>query len=252
MLRFPAILTILVSAAAAQPDPGRRAFEVASIRPSAPRGGRIEGMHGFGANIQVGPGSVTMRAVSLRTCIRWAWHVLEPQVTGPEWIGEDRYDVAAKAPGTATEDDLRQMMQALLAERFKLAVHRQSKETAAWILSVGKGGPKFQESDGEGESSIAPNPQKMEVAIARTQVSQLVDLLTTVLRAPVIDETGLKGRYDITLRLDKYIPDPGAPVDIVSTILTGIQQELGLRLEQRKVPLDLVVIDGVERAPVEN
>jgi uncharacterized protein (TIGR03435 family) len=92
----------------------------------------------------------------------------------------------------------------------------------------------------------------MEVAIKRTSVSQLVDLLGELLRAPVIDQTGLNGKYDITVNMEKYIADKTTQIDMISTILTGIQDELGLKLDNRKTAIDLVVIDSAERAPVEN
>jgi uncharacterized protein (TIGR03435 family) len=88
--------------------------------------------------------------------------------------------------------------------------------------------------------------------VQHAPVSQLVDLLGNLLRAPIVDETGLKGKYDIVIKIDKYIPDPATPVDILSTVLTAIQQELGLKLDQRKMALDLVVVDRAEKVPAEN
>jgi len=144
------------------------------------------------------------------------------------------------------------MLQFLLAERFKLVSHRQIREMNACILTVAKNGPKFKVSESDGEGTIESNQAKMEVAIKRTSVSQLVDLLGKLLRAPVIDQTGLNGKYDITVNIEKYIADKTTQIDMISTILTGIQDELGLKLDNRKTAIDLVVIDSAERAPVEN
>jgi uncharacterized protein (TIGR03435 family) len=232
------------------------AFEVASVRPAQGGGGR-GGRGGFGmilrsSNIHIAPGALTLRAATLRTCVRWAYHVPDFQVTGPDWIDQQRYDIVAKAPADASEDQLRAMLQTLLAERFKVVVHRQPKETQSWILTVGKGGPKFKESAGEGEGTIQPDLQKMQIGIQRTSVADLIDLLSNLLRAPILDETGLKGRYDITIDIGKYLPDQSQPVDMLATVVTGIQQELGLKLESRKMPLDLVVIDSAEKTPAEN
>jgi uncharacterized protein (TIGR03435 family) len=241
--------TILAAAASAQTTP---AFDVASVRVTQGTAGR-EGMHGMPASIKTEPGTVTMRSATFRNVVRWAYNVVDFQVTGPDWIDQQRYDIVAKAPGGASEEQLRAMMQTLLAERFKLTSHRQTKEAQAWVLSVGKNGPKFKESASEGESSIVPDQKRMVVAVQRTQVSQLVDFLAPILRAPVLDETGLKGRYDITIAVDKYIPDHAtAIVDMVSIIVNGIQQELGLKLEQKKMPVDFVVVDRAEMTPAEN
>lgn len=255
LLRAIAGASLLISTLPARPADAPPTFEVASIRVSQTRGGgRGEGMHGFRQeNIQFGPASVTLRNASLRSCMRAAYKVMDYQVTGPDWIGQARYDIVAKSPGPASEDQLRLMLQNLLADRFKLAFHHQTKELPAWVLTVGKNGPKFKESATEGESNIEPDRQKMEVVIQRTPVSQLVEVLSNVLRAPVIDETGLKGKYDITVKLEKYMPDsPTGIVDMLSTIVTGVQQELGLKMEQKKLPLDLLVVDRAEKAPVEN
>jgi uncharacterized protein (TIGR03435 family) len=242
----------LASAAFGQPAAAPPAFEVASIKVSEI--GRSGGEGSRRENIQVSPGSLNMRNVSLKTAIRWAYHVMEFQVSGPEWLGNERYDIMAKAAGPAPEADLRPMLQALLAERFKLAVHHQTKEMSAYVLSVGKSGPKFQESKEEGESVLAPDPKKFKVVVQRTPVSQLVDMLSNILRAPVVDLTGLKSRYDITLELAKYIPDRSStePMDPVALIVRGLQDELGLKIEPRKMPLDLVVVDHAEKLPTEN
>ena len=230
------------------------AFDVASVRPSERPAGR--GMGFRRDNIQVSPTSLTMRGVSLKTAIRWAYHVMDYQVSGPDWIGFQRYDIAAKAAAPASEEQLREMLQSLLADRFGLAVHRQKKEESAYVLLVGKNGPKFHESTTEGESSIAAERSKMTVTVQRTPLSQLVDTLSLVLRTPVVDETGLKGRYDITVNAAKYIASdrqPGdPPLDPVALIIIGIQEELGLKLESRKVTLDLVIVDHAEKVPTEN
>ena len=243
------LLIVGASCAWAQETDTAPAFEVASIRASQPG---VRGLAGGRETIQTGPAGVTLRRVNLRACVAWANHVNEFQVNGPDWIGEARYDIVAKSDGPVPEEQLRLMLKTLLAERFKLTSHRQTKETSAWVLTVGKNGPKFKESNEEGEGSIDPNLAKMEIAVKRTPMSQLVDLLGKMLRAPVIDQTGLTGKYDITVSIDKYLPEKSTPIDIISTITNGIQQELGLKLDNRKLALDLVIIDSAEKAPVEN
>ena len=263
--RLAAVLVAgLAPVAFAQP-PTAPAFEVASIRESQGVivGGEMRG-HGPRENIQVSPDTVTMRGVNLRSCIRWAYHVMDYQVNGPDTIVRQRFDIVAKAPAAASEDQLRAMMQTMLADRFKLEFHRQTKEQSGYVLVVGKGGPKFTESKADGESSIEPDQKRMVVTIQRTPVAQLVELLSNLFRAPVIDETGLKGKYDLTVNVAKYMAEFGghgggppaageAPPDPMTIIMRGVQEELGLKLEARsKLPVDYLIIDRVEKAPTEN
>src|SRR5262249_33950212 len=132
---------------------------------------------------------------------------------------------------------------------------------AAWVLLVAKGGPKFKESTTDGEMNVAPNQQRMSVVVQRAPISQLIDGLSNILRAPVLDETGLEGKYDVTIDAAKYLPATeaaresgrgGAPIDPIGIIQLGLQGELGLKLESRKMALDLVVVDKAEKVPTEN
>jgi uncharacterized protein (TIGR03435 family) len=175
---------ILFAAAAAcgqSVDAPTSTFDVASVKVSQP--GAAGERRGRG-NTQVSPGTVTMRNVSLKAAIRWAWHVTEYQVTGPDWLDSQRYEIAGKAGGPATEEELRLMMQALLRERFKLELHLQTKELGAYLLVAGKNGPKFHESTTEGDGSIDINQRQLSVTVQRTPVSRLVEMMSNMLRAP--------------------------------------------------------------------
>lgn len=236
---------LMVSAAGAQ------TFDVASVRAS--QGGRGEGSRR--ENIQASPGSLNMRNVSLKSAIRWAYHVMDYQVSGPDWLGFDRYDIAAKAAGPVPEDQMRTMLQALLAERFKLTLHRETKELPAYLLVVAKGGIKFHESQiTEGEPVLNADKGSMTVELKGVTATQFVEMLSNILHAPVINNTGLAGRYDAKINVSKYIPDGSSKeaFDPISTILTGLQEELGLKVESKKVPLDLLIIEHAEKVPVEN
>jgi uncharacterized protein (TIGR03435 family) len=228
------------------------AFEVASVRVSAGAAGSRRD------SIQFDPGSLTMRNVTLKDAIRWAYGVMGYQVSGPDWLDSRRYDIAAKTPAPAAGEQIREMLQTLLAERFKLALHRETKELPAYTLSVSKNGPKFQESQTEGETAVRPDKRSMSLTVQRAPVSQLVEILSNVLHSPVIDLTGLKGRYDITVNATKYAADltpkaPGdAPMDLAALIITGLQEEFGLKLEPRKVSLDLLIIEHAEQTPAQN
>lgn len=234
---------LLISAVGAQP-----AFDVASVRASQP--GKGEG--NWRDDIQASPGSLIMRGVSLKAAIKWAYHVMDYQVSGPDWIGFDRYDISAKATGTAAEDQIRVMLQALLAERFKLTFHRQTKELQSYVLNVAKGGAKFHESQVEGEPVINSDKSHMKVDVKGMPASQVIDMLSRVLHAPVINNTGLTGRFDAAVNISKYVPDGTTPFDPIATIITAMQEELGLKLELKKVAIDLLIVDHAEKIPVEN
>jgi uncharacterized protein (TIGR03435 family) len=238
-----------VSAASALP-----AFEVASVKPNLHSKAGGEGSRR--TSITVDPGRITMVNVTLQGCIRNAFEVKDYQITGPNWLQDDRFDISAKAADAVPEKELHRMLQRLLAERFKLEYHKVTKELPAYVLVVGKNGPKFHESKSEGEFSVKPVSRTV-ATVERASVSQLVDLLTEVLRMPIIDETGLKARYDITVDMTSYVPDNfehsnGPPPDLPGIVMAAVQNELGLKLESRKAPLDMIVIDHIERAATEN
>ena len=233
-------------------------FDVASVKVST--GGGDVMRHDFNGRdkIQISPDGLISHGLSMRSYVAWAYHVLDYQVTGPDWIGGARYEISAKAGSQATEDQLRLMMQSLLAERFKLEVHRQTKEMQAYLLQVAKGGPKFKESGSDGDADIKPDQRTMTITAQRTSVPFLIDALVNIFRAPVIDQTGLTGKYDVTINVAKYIADfrpPGtgeAPPDPYAIIMRGLQEELGLKLEPKKMAVDLVVIDHIEKTPIAN
>jgi uncharacterized protein (TIGR03435 family) len=240
MFRITACAALFMAAAWGQPS-----FEVASIRTSKDEHRR--------ENIQANPGTLNMRNVSLKSAIRWAYHVMDYQVSGPEWMGLERFTISAKAAGEPPEDQLRLMLQTLLAERFKLAVHRETKELSAYLLVVAKGGIKFHESKLEvDEPVLNPDKARLNVEVQGVTAAQFVEMLSNILHAPVINNTGLSGRYDAAVNISKYMPDGSAPFDPVATIILALQEELGLKLEAKKLPLDLLIIDHVEKIPAEN
>ena len=251
LLAAPAV----VSSQTASPPP---AFDVASIRASAgSEGGRGNpmGRLPFGnQKIKVSPDGVTMRGASLKSAIAWAYGVKIFQVNGPDWLDTQRFDIAAKAGAQSTEDQLRLMTATLLADRLKVALHRTTKETQAYVLVIGKGGSKLIESKTEGDSDLQPDQAHMQITILRTPLAVLTDMLYSILRTPVVDETGLTGKYDVNINMMKYVSmgGDGAPVDPIGLIMTALQEELGLKLESRKVALDLLIVDHAEKTAGEN
>ena len=251
----PSIVFLAACAVFAQPPAAPPAFDVASIKPNNTF---VREMHLMGDDISIDPKSLTMRGISLQGAIRWAYDVKDYQISGPPWLNSQRFDIAAKCAAPASDAEMRQMMQTLLADRFALKLHPEKKELSVFALLVGKNGPKFHPSEGEGKSTLAG--ARMIMNAKWTTMAQLADLLYQPLRTPVIDMTGLKGQYDFTVDLAPYAPpsEPGrgpGPIgvaEISGTVLSIVQDQLGLKLESRKSSVDILVIDHAEKTPTDN
>ncbi|MEO8596398.1 MAG: TIGR03435 family protein [Candidatus Solibacter sp.] len=244
------ILTMLLLAAgsAMAADPAR--FEVASVKVTEPARGE---------SIQVGTDSVSMRRLRLNMCIAWAYDLREDQVSGPGWMNDVGVDIQAKAAAPAKVDELRGMMQSLLAERFKLASHRQIKELPSLVLTVSKGGHKMQPVEQEGSPSFQTG--KMNLTGKGATLAQLINFLSHELRFPVIDQTGLTGRFNYFLDIASYITEEmrkdmgassGPPPDAPTIVAQALQSQLGLKMDSKKMPIDTLVVDHLEKAPTEN
>jgi uncharacterized protein (TIGR03435 family) len=308
MFRAATAALVFCAAALAQ-TPASPTFEVASIKPAAPQemGRMMVGMRG-------GPGTpdptqVTFTNMSLTNLVTVAYGIRDYQVTAPSWMDTTRFDVVAKIPAGATKDDFKLMMQNLLAERFKLVVHKDSKEVPIYALLVGKNGPKLKESPKEappaddapapgrgGNIAIGP-PQRdkngfpvlrggrgnmimmgpngrLQMVGGHMTMSTLAANLSGQLGRPVIDMTGLTGEYDYQMEFTSEgltaprgmpKPPPGAgpgpgeggrgaaeASEPGPSIFTAVQDQLGLKLESRKGPMELVVVDSCEKTPTEN
>jgi uncharacterized protein (TIGR03435 family) len=284
------------------------AFEVASVKPAAPlnRGQLLSGDAHVGMKIDAA--RVDIGSMSLADLIRVAYRVKAYQISGPDWMASERFDVLAKMPEGASREQVPEMLQALLAERFKLTVHRENKEHAVYALVVGKNGPKLRESlpdadapaatddanpqvrvSGRGENtsvsitggqigtahmSMGPNGT-MRLEAPKMNMAALADTLSRFFDRPVVDLTELKGTYQVALELsmedlrnaarsagfmapgmgggrDGARPPSDAASDPGGLSIFAAVQQLGLKLEPRKTPLELVVIDHLEKAPTEN
>jgi len=239
-IRFAGLALLVAAGAAAQTPDAPPAFDVASVKvsQSAPTGrdgggrGMFGGRGGRGS-IQASPAGLSMRNTTLKNAVRWAYQVSEYQVSGPDWLDSARYNIEARASAPANDEQLQLMLQSLLAERFKLVLHRQSKEFQVYVLSPGKNGAKLQESTSTGESSIETQTDRMSVVVQRTPISQMIDMITPLLGAPVLDMTGLKGKYDITVNIGDFMAEMqsgggGAPLDPLSIIKVALEQKMGL------------------------
>jgi uncharacterized protein (TIGR03435 family) len=317
------------SAADAKPAEAKLEFEVASIKPSA-QSGRVFRLDPKGGPGSGDPGRVTYAFTTILNLMVDAYSVKRYQVSGgPKWLDSEQFDIVAKVPEGATKEQVKVMLQNLLAERFKLTLHRETKELPMYALVVGPKGPKLKDSTvtdtppasdsrpkegGRGEAGaqaaaplppfppgagkdgmkIGPDgcPEMPPMAAANFMLmtpngacmisyGQTMDGLATQLSnrfdRPVIDQTGLKGKYDLRLRYDlasmpagrggsvmiKDGPGPGPaggdPANRIApdgdpppSIFSALQTQLGLKLAARKGPVDLLVIDQVEKTPTEN
>jgi len=239
----PALVALLIARAFGQTAPP--AFEAASIKPSTAE-------PGSGSGIPSRKGSISARNVTLKRCIRGAYDVEESQIVGgPKWVDEDRYDIDAKAAGPAGDHELMAMLQSLLAERFKLAFHRETRERPGYALIVAKGGLKAKRS--QPDAGSAANSSRTEIDAQACSLRQLAQKLSEVIHLPVADLTGIEGGFDFQL---KWTPDDmqaKAPVDLATgpSVFEALQEQLGLKLEARKVPTEVLVIDHAEK-PTEN
>jgi len=225
------------------------AFDVATIRPSS---GAVAFEHD--GDTQTSPGSLRMRDVTVQTCIKWAYGVQDNQIAGPDWIQVEHYDIVAKADQPANEAQMKQMMQALLADRFRLSFHRESKELKAFVLTVAKGGAKVHPAAAPDAKPFHQNSANGTVVRSMT-IREFGDFIAGPLQKPVIDETGLTGKYDFVLDFTPYLPDaknmgPDRP-DTTSILMAAMEGELGLKLESRKTEVEMMVVDHIEK-PSEN
>jgi uncharacterized protein (TIGR03435 family) len=224
-------------------------FDVASIRPAAPGQERKNGprLH----PVRTTPGTVFMLNVDLGIAIAWAWDVAPFQLAGQS-LPDSAFDIVAKAGGPATDEEMRAMMQSLLASRFGLKIHREEKELAGMALVVAKDGAKLKSSADQAESSFEPVPNKKVIRFGHMSMPEFARLVSEPLRKPVFDLTGLKGSFDFTLDGTKYEAPPGERDDEIYMIMRALQDEVGIRLEPRKLPVNMVVVDHIEKSPTQN
>ena len=308
--------TILLAACALA-----QTFEVASIKPAQPPTPNAQGMIFMrgptGGPGTKDPGRVNLPFMSLKTLLMLAYDVKNYQITGPQWLDTERFDVTATMPPDTTKEQYRIMLQNLLMERFKMTVHKESKELPMYSLIVNKGGPKLKETalkatpaDGDGPPPPPLGPPKMgpdgfpmmpaemsqrpgmpmmmmpgraRLMATSQSMQDLANRLTAQLNKPVIDNTGLTAKYDFVLT---YAPDPnegpggrggpggglavavraagpgpgpGGPDGLnlpegeaPQPLFGALQSQLGLKLEPKKGDVEIVVVDKMEKTPVEN
>lgn len=241
MLRTITILALCPLVSAQQ-------FEVASIKPS---GSDTHSSSG----IKTGHGRLDANNVTLKRCIIGAYGVGPHQIAGgPDWINSDRFQISAKAE-RPTEDDalMMTMLQALLADRFKLVIQRETRTMPAFVLEVAKNGPKLDKTEpGEASTNTVGTNGAVSIDARYTSMDSFARVLARQLDLPVVNRTGLDGVFSIRLHWssDTSKPGDGGATEAVS-IFTAIQEQLGLRLRAQKAPVEMLVITHAEK-PSEN
>jgi uncharacterized protein (TIGR03435 family) len=274
----PRLIAILLAAYAvfAQPQSAEPPkFEVASVKPSGPQS--IRGSQG-------GPGTkdpthYSFRSATFQDLIAIGWNVQYFQISSKSPIDKDRFDIVVNVPEGSTRDQFRKMMQSLLAERFQLKSHLESKNFPAYELLIAKSGLKLKESGAESESrkpaasedrfpTLPSGPgftanfsssgiyPLVRMRAQQQPISALTRMLRTPGQEPVVDKTGLAGKYDFTL---EYTMDPSgghpagdADPPVAPAIFTALQEQLGLQLVAKKLPFDVVVVESFDKTPTGN
>ena len=312
---------VLAAAAFAQAPSGKLAFEVASVKPAPPLDPAAIMSGKAHVGMKIDAARVDIGSLSLSDLIRIAYKLKSYQLVSPDWmngISAQRWDILAKMPPGANKDQVPEMLQGLLAERFKLEFHRETKEHSAYALTVAKTGLKMKEAapdpepvkteppppgsdpapppgntspqikmTGSGDSrtitvgggeggpmkmTVGPNGMHMEAE--KLPMDGLVELLSKLVDKPIVDQTGLNGKYQVALDISMAemlamaraagAPVPNAPAgegkgpaDAASdpttggTVFTTVQQ-LGLKLDSRKLPIEILIVEKCEKAPTEN
>jgi uncharacterized protein (TIGR03435 family) len=233
----------------------RPTFEAASVRPNK------KGERGERRDFPAG-GRFTATSASLKYLLKTAYRVDDFQILGgPGWLESDRFDIEAKATGNPPREQVLKMLESMLADRFKLALHWETRELPVYEMAVAKGGPKVKTQACVGQ----PGPDNpcggFTVSLRGTltgrvvPMAELAETLTTLLNRSVLDKTTLTGKYDFDLNWtpdgttirgpgdpDAPAPDPNGP-----SIFTAVREQLGLELKSTKGPVEVLVIDRVEK-----
>lgn len=230
---------------------GQATFEVASIKPAAPlEFGRTSIRRSVTKEKGV-QGRLNYQGISLMDVIGDAYRIQHRQISGPDWLTSQRFDILAVIPAAQSNDQIPEMLGALLQERFKLKMHEETKEEQVYRLVLANGGPKFQKA-GEETGISGRSTRTAEQVNAQTTLGDFAEYLSERLDRPVVDRTGLTGLFSIRV---EWTPDTASAAGVDATgpsIFTAVQEQLGLRLVAGKTPVRLVVVDSIEKNPTDN
>jgi uncharacterized protein (TIGR03435 family) len=227
------------------------AFDVASVKMSPPNQGRDKG--------DMDNGRISLRNYPMVGILAYAYNLNFDRIAGgPEWLNSQNYDIDATFPPETNGDTVRLMMQNLLAERFKVAVHHEQKPAPVYALVVGKKAPRLVKATGDdARDSCDRHGLLLTCELHHATMTEFAEsiphwLSQNWLGMPVVDQTDIQGAYHVTLtwtmtnRRDDTVDLPGL------SLFDAIEEQLGLKLEQRKAPFDRLLIDRIERVPVAN
>jgi len=265
--------------------PAKLEFDVATVKPAAKLTGAVTPRGGPGS---ANPEQVNYTYLSMKNLLMTAYGLPINQVSGPSWIDSERYDITAKVPPGATKEQVNVMLQNLLADRFKLAVHRETKDLPLYELVVAKNGSKMKPyvedpnppkaepgkpfatgKDGNpvprpGSLILSMSPGRRRVTASKQPLSKLAEMLAAELGRPVVDKTGLLGDYDYSIEFLPEGPNAAPPGQATGlrpevsadsdapNLLLAVQEQLGLRLEAKKGPVEMLILDKGEKTPTEN
>jgi uncharacterized protein (TIGR03435 family) len=236
---------IAICGAFAQTD-APPAFEAASVKPNNSGSGS--------SHSRSRPAYIEMNNVSLRSMITSAYKIKDYQLTGPDWLKTEHFDVTAKAKFGTPDDALMPMMQTLLIERFKLEIHRESKDFPVYALVAAKGGFRLKPVDPAGGSSTNSNSDDKGgiLEVERGSLARLAEWLSSRVDRPVLDMSGIAGVFTFKLQFSRESEKNDNDTPKYPIVPLAIQEQLGLRLEKRNSPIELLVVDRAEKVPVEN
>jgi uncharacterized protein (TIGR03435 family) len=234
------------------------AFEVASITPCKPDAPAPPMEHAGLAEFIYPGGRFNANCTTLKFLLEWSYSIQPAQHSdGPGWIGTDRYNIAAKADGNASEAQMKLMVRTLLAERFALKLRPESKELTAYVLSVGKTSPRLVRTKEDETRVVRVDPKTgadqrtvYRVILTRFSLAELCDTFGRQLGRVMVDRTGLNGDYDFALEL---APDEShsTPID-PSLLLDALREQVGLSVKSEKTAVDFLVIEGAEKVTAGN
>jgi uncharacterized protein (TIGR03435 family) len=223
-------------------------FDVASVRLTK-NGRNAEGFSRMSIDTP-SPGTFSAVNASLYDLTQWAYDVKDYQLSGPAWIKSDEacYDITAKTAPSASKKQIREMLQALLSERFELALRHESRVVPVYELVVAKNGPRLRAATEDVPAGYVTTAGG-ELSAPRVGMQRFANALASEIGRPVFDKTGLQGAFAITL---EYAPLHGVNATDRPSIFAAIERELGLKLQSTKAPVQVLVVDRAERVPTEN
>lgn len=259
-------LALTIALAAALPgsaqtagEPAVGTFEAASVKPNQGGGKRDQAL-----NIE--PGRLTATDISLGDLMMLAYGVKRYQLSGPNWVvgGSTAvtFDVVATAGKAVEKDEIKRMIGPLLAERFHLQFHRETRELPIFALVQAKGGPKFKEPGDGGRRIVWPSREGGGLSFQNWTMEDLADWLSVLpgVGLPVVNHTGIPGTFTFQANLFGLEKGAGADqikkamgdADAAGALRSALPDQLGLRLESQKAPLEMLVIDHADRVPTDN